>query len=69
MKYEDAVKIEELASDVEAKRQAYQAHRMMNTPTDPEEAKQAFVALTIAQVEYDEAVIRLSRAKTKILYG
>lgn len=40
---------EELALDAFLKEEAYQAHRLMNTPTDFEERKKAFVAMAKAR--------------------
>jgi len=40
---------EELAEDAFLKEEHYQAHRMMNAPTDFEERKKAFVAMAKAR--------------------
>lgn len=40
---------EELALDAFLKEEAYQAHRLMNTPTDFEERKKAFIAMAKAR--------------------
>lgn len=58
-KYEIAV----LAEDYETKRMAFHQHQVMNTPTDPEERKQAMIAYHIAEAELLAAHKALERAK------
>lgn len=70
MRYEDAVKLEELARNAETKRQIAEAHRMRNTPTDPEEAKKSRVEYEIAEAELMAAEGALARAKGQMYcYG
>lgn len=61
-KYEIAV----LATDLDEKRRAYDAHAMMNTPTDPVEREKSMIAYQLVVTEYMEAHAALRRAQFRI---
>jgi hypothetical protein len=60
--------VEELAEDAFLKAEHVKALSMMNTPTDYEERKKAFVALAVARAAATEAEQRLMSAVNKPAY-
>jgi hypothetical protein len=61
-KYEIAT----LASEADRTRRIFEAHKIMNTPTDPVVRERAMIEYTIAQTEFFEAAAALSRAQARI---
>lgn len=57
--------VEELAEDAFLKAEHVKALSMMNTPTDYEERKKAFVALAVARAAANEAEQRLTNVVNK----
>jgi hypothetical protein len=71
MKYEDSVKLEELAAAVFEAKQLVEAHCARNTAglTD-DQKKQAFIELTMAEAKLAEAEAKLKGARAQIYtYG
>lgn len=66
MTKEEAYEIATLASDVTDKQSIWEAHAIMNTPSDPIEREKAMAAYIIAQTEYLEAWAALNRAQARI---
>lgn len=64
---EEKHEIATLASELERKRRIYEAHGLMNHPSDLLEAEKATIFYSIAQTEYLEASAALTRAQTRIL--
>jgi hypothetical protein len=70
MKYEDAVELERLASEVFEKCQVVEALCAMNTPTDLAEQGRAFVRLQLAQGDLAIAENHLRQAQAELVcYG
>jgi hypothetical protein len=61
-KYEIAV----LAEDYETKRMIWQAHAIMNTPTDPDQRIASAIAYHLAEAEMISAWQRLEQAKFRL---
>ena len=63
MKYEKAVKIEELAAEVFDQTQVVMAMRMQNTPSDLDKQREGFIKLKLAEAKLFELEEKLSAAK------